>query len=69
MTVKELKRILDRFEDSMEVVVQFRDDGGDYSGADRNVYFGVAYASGGNYDSYDNLVYGESDEGKKVVVL
>lgn len=69
MTVKELKRILDRFEDSMEVVVQFRDSGGDYSGADRNVYFGVGYASGGSYDSYNTLIYGESDEGKKVVVL
>ena len=69
MTVKQLKRILDRFDDNMKVVVQFRDGGGDYAGADKNVYFGVASAIGNGYDSYDQLIYGESDEGEKVVVL
>lgn len=69
MTVKQLKKILDKFDDNTRVVVQFRDSGGDYTGADKNVYFGVGYAKGEGYDSYNYLVYGESEEGEKVVVL
>ena len=69
MTVKQLKKILDRFDDNTRVVVQYRDGNGDYAGADKNVYFGVGYVKGEGYDSFSELIYGESDEGEKVVVL
>lgn len=71
MTVKELKDKLDKFDDDLEVVVQYRDGGGSYSGADKDVFLCMATVVGdGGYDSYDKVYYTNSVEsGKGVLVL
>ena len=73
MTVKELKEMLENYEDDLEVVVQYRDGGGDYSGADKYLFLCRAAVLGDGFDSYTQVVYGEDADalmgGKKVLVL
>ena len=69
MTVKQLINKLEQFDDNMEVVVHHRDGGGEYYGADKDVYICQASVSGEGYDSYNRVIYGDNDAGKKVVVV
>lgn len=39
--IKELEAIRTKYGDDMKVVVQYRDEGGDYYGVDEDVYRGV----------------------------
>ena len=42
MTVKELKEKLKDFDENLEVRVQYRDEGGDYFGTDKELYFSIS---------------------------
>ena len=69
MTVKEVIRKLEWFDDDLEVVVQYRDGGGEYSGADKDIYLCQASVKGDSGYCYDEVYYGDNDAGKKVVVV
>ena len=42
MTVKELKEKIEKFDENMEVAVQYRDEGGDYTGTDNRLYLVIS---------------------------
>lgn len=44
MTVKDLKELLDKFDDNAVIEIQNGDDGGDYDGS-REIY-GISYENG-----------------------
>lgn len=69
MTVKELKEALNKFDDNLEIVVQYRDGGGNYSGADKDLFLCQASVDGDKTYYYNYIYYGDNDSGKKVIVL
>ena len=55
--------------EDLEVVIQYRDEGGDYFGVDKEPRMSIGYYDGGFSDVTYNVDYSGGEDKKRVVVL